>query len=80
MVNPFKDVNWRPDLVARRAFARSLMLGFPLVGLALVVIGWWRTGEAPWLIHQECVRQWLSRFPRLIHKFASAPQPTCVCE
>jgi hypothetical protein len=31
MLNPFKDVNWNPDRAERRKFARSLMIGFPII-------------------------------------------------
>jgi len=37
MLNPFHDINWRPDRAERHAFARSLMIGFPIVGLALLL-------------------------------------------
>jgi hypothetical protein len=35
MVNPFKEVQWNPDTAARRAFARSLIIGFPCLALVL---------------------------------------------
>jgi Saxitoxin biosynthesis operon protein SxtJ len=44
MLNPFKDVNWHPDLVARRKFAVSLMIGFPLIAAVLGGLGRWQTG------------------------------------
>lgn len=40
MLNPFKEVNWQPDIVARRAFAKSLVIGFPCVALVLLLGGW----------------------------------------
>jgi hypothetical protein len=40
MINPFQEVNWSPDTAARRAFAKSLVLGFPCVALVLLVAGW----------------------------------------
>jgi len=40
MVNPFHDVNWRPGTVERRKFARSLMIGFPVLAILLLVAGW----------------------------------------
>jgi hypothetical protein len=35
MLNPFKDVHWNPDLAERKKFARSLMIGFPVIALSL---------------------------------------------
>jgi hypothetical protein len=29
MLNPFHEINWRPDTAARRVFAKSLFIGFP---------------------------------------------------
>ncbi|MEN9573288.1 MAG: Saxitoxin biosynthesis operon protein SxtJ [Verrucomicrobiota bacterium] len=39
MLNPFREVNWQPDTAARRAFAKSLMIGFPCVALGLLLVG-----------------------------------------
>jgi len=39
MINPFKEVNWNPDIPAKRLFAKSLMIGFPIVALAVLVVG-----------------------------------------
>ena len=39
MLNPFKEVNWNPDHSQRRAFARSLIIGFPCMALLFLVIG-----------------------------------------
>jgi hypothetical protein len=36
-MNPFREVNWRPNLAARRQFARSLVIGFPCVALLMLV-------------------------------------------
>lgn len=33
MINPFTHVNWKPDTIAIRSFARSLVIGFPVVAL-----------------------------------------------
>lgn len=35
MVNPFKEVNWRPDMAERRKFALSLVIGFPCVAVLM---------------------------------------------
>lgn len=44
MMNPFKEVNWNPDIPERRKFARSLIIGFPCVAVALLLAGWMKTG------------------------------------
>lgn len=31
MINPFSEVNWNPDRLARRKFAVSLIIGFPVI-------------------------------------------------
>ena len=33
MMNPFKDVDWNPDVPARRKFALSLIIGFPILAV-----------------------------------------------
>lgn len=38
MLNPFKDVNWNPGLAQRRAFAKSLMIGFPIIAAVFALI------------------------------------------
>ena len=38
MVNPFKEVDWNPDVAGRRSFAKSLVIGFPCVALAFLLI------------------------------------------
>jgi len=35
MLNPFKEINWNPDVAERRKFGRSLIIGFPCVALLL---------------------------------------------
>jgi hypothetical protein len=40
MINPFKDVNWNPDLREKRRFARSLVIGFPIFAVILLIIQW----------------------------------------
>ena len=42
MVNPFREVNWRPGLAERRRFASSLMVGFPGVAVVLLAAGRWQ--------------------------------------
>ena len=51
MINPFKDVNWQPDIAARRSFGKSLVIGFPIMAAVLSCIVRWNSGEwAQWLI------------------------------
>lgn len=38
MVNPFKEVDWNPDVAGRRSFAKSLVIGFPCVAVAFLLI------------------------------------------
>jgi hypothetical protein len=37
MLNPFKEVNWRPNRAEKRRFAVSLMVGFPCLALLFFV-------------------------------------------
>ena len=39
MVNPFREVNWKPGPHERRKFALSLIIGFPCVAVVLLVFG-----------------------------------------
>jgi hypothetical protein len=53
MINPFADVNWRPDRRECRDFAKSWIVGFPAIALVLAVLTRWRTGgwaEWPWWV------------------------------
>lgn len=47
MMNPFKEVNWKPGLPELRAFGRSLMIGFPLIAAILFISAALRTWSAP---------------------------------
>ena len=44
MLNPFQEINWRPGLLERRKFAASLIVGFPCIATALLVVQRWHTG------------------------------------
>jgi len=53
MINPFKDTDWSPGMAARRKFARSWAIGFPVIAAVFAVLGL-ITGRgipawAPWL-------------------------------
>lgn len=45
MVNPFHEVNWRPDLAQRRQFAKSWILGFPCLAVVIWLLGWIARGH-----------------------------------
>ena len=47
MVNPFKDTDWNPGIAARRSFAKSLVIGFPILALIFTLAGWVKTGSVP---------------------------------
>jgi hypothetical protein len=54
MVNPFKEVNWRPNHGETRKFALSLMIGFPVLALVFflgkgITAGTWN-GSFPLLL------------------------------
>lgn len=40
MINPFKEVNWQPDTAAKRKFAKSLIIGFPIIAALFLIAGW----------------------------------------
>ena len=40
MMNPFADVNWKPDLKARKKFAVSLIIGFPAIAVVFSLVTW----------------------------------------
>lgn len=45
MMNPFHEVNWTPGRAERRKFATSLVIGFPCVAAALLLLDRWRGTE-----------------------------------
>ena len=45
MLNPFKEVDWNPDLPARRKFAASLIIGFPVIAIVILLLGRFFGGE-----------------------------------
>ncbi len=38
MINPFKEINWRPDRAELRKFARSLIIGFPCIAVVFYLV------------------------------------------
>jgi len=39
MLNPFADVNWNPGPDEKRKFARSLIIGFPVIAIFFSIAG-----------------------------------------
>ena len=54
MINPFKEVNWNPGPVEKFKFAISLVIGFPCVGVTLLLLrrifsGAWHVETSLWI-------------------------------
>lgn len=47
MINPFKEINWKPDRGELRKFAISLIIGFPVIAVVFFVVKWIKAGELP---------------------------------
>ena len=43
MMNPFAEVDWNPDLRARKKFAVSLIIGFPMIAVVFSLIAFLKT-------------------------------------
>jgi hypothetical protein len=39
-MNPFRDVDWKPDLEKKRKFARSLIIGLPALAVFFSLVAW----------------------------------------
>ena len=39
MINPYQQVNWKPGTAELRQFAKSLIVGFPVIAIALLLFG-----------------------------------------
>src|SRR6266566_2508969 len=48
MVNPFTEVNWNPSIAERRKFGRTLIAGFPIVSLVLMLLKWLISHQWHW--------------------------------
>lgn len=44
MINPFKDVNWNPDINERKKFGKILIIGFPIFSFLIFLLGWVSSG------------------------------------
>ena len=42
-MNPFAETNWNPDTRARKKFAVSLIIGFPVIAVLLVLVSYFKT-------------------------------------
>ena len=47
MINPFKEINWKPDSVELRKFAWSLLIGFPCIAILFFLAKWIKTHALP---------------------------------
>jgi hypothetical protein len=48
MYNPFSEVNWRPSLAERRRFGWSLVIGFPSLAAAMLLV--YRLWNGTWIV------------------------------
>lgn len=47
MINPFKEINWKPSAAEIRKFAVSWVVGWPVIALILFTVAWIRKGALP---------------------------------
>jgi hypothetical protein len=47
MINPFKEINWKPSSTDLRKFAWSLVIGFPCIAVFFFVAKWIFSGALP---------------------------------
>ena len=47
MINPFSDIQWKPGIAEKRAFAKSIAIGLPAVAAVLGGIGFLKTNAWP---------------------------------
>ena len=47
MINPFKEINWKPASTDLRKFAWSLIIGFPIIALLFFLMKWTGTHRMP---------------------------------
>ena len=40
MINPFREIDWKPDLAKRREFGRVLFIGFDIIAALLLLADW----------------------------------------
>jgi hypothetical protein len=47
MINPFKEINWQPGSTDLHKFARSLVIGFPVIAVVFFLVKWLKTHHQP---------------------------------
>lgn len=47
MINPFKEINWKPGAEDLRKFAWSLIIGFPCIAVVFFLVKWAKTHTMP---------------------------------
>jgi len=47
MINPFKEINWKPDRADLKKFGVSLIIGFPIIALVFFLVRWAKSGALP---------------------------------
>ena len=47
MINPFKEINWKPDRAELKKFGVSLIIGFPIIALVFFLVRWAKSGALP---------------------------------
>ena len=47
MINPFKEINWKPAATDLRKFAWSLVIGFPCIATVFFLAKWISAGALP---------------------------------
>ena len=47
MINPFSEIQWRPGLAEKRAFAKSIAIGMPIIAALLGGVGAMKAGTWP---------------------------------
>lgn len=45
MINPFKEINWKPDGTELKKFAVSLIIGFPIIAVVFFIVRWIKLDE-----------------------------------
>ena len=84
MINPFHEIRWRPGLVERRAFAKSIAIGMPIIAMVLGSVGAMKTGAWPvWTLWSGAiggaVGAVLWQVPRIAGPFYAAWHGVAAC-
>src|SRR6185436_11812728 len=52
MINPFREINWKPDVGELRSFGKTIALGFSIVAALLGASAWLRSHAWPaWTLY-----------------------------